>query len=389
MSAVIKLKIKSLLLCLFVILFLAILLIFPSSASEGVKNGLNYSANLLLPSLFPFMVLSSFVIRSGFSEIIGKMFSPVIKFLFGLPKICSAAIILSFVSGFPVGAKCVQLLYNDKKITETQAQRMMLFCVCSGPAFLITAVGVIMLKNITVGIILYFSQVLSCIILGIISKYIYIPEKCVQKNINNESLSEKSEITDKNIISEFILSCSDGASSVISMTALVMIFSLFINVAEQNGAISFISDILTFLGMNRNISDVILPIMLEVTGACKKICNAGLPLWVVSFAVGFGGMCVHLQIFDILRNIKISKIRFILFRFVNAVISSVITYIICIFYNPVTYTFSTSENSSFALTYGSVAGTFALIFMSIIFLLSLEKPCFSFKKSFPRNENGC
>lgn len=370
-------------------LFLAILLIFPSSASEGIKNGLNYSANLLLPSLFPFMVLSSFVIRSGFSEYTGKVFSPVTKFIFGLPPICSSAIILSFVGGFPVGAKCVQLLYDDKKITQTQAQRMMLFCVCSGPAFLITAVGTIMLKNITVGIILYISQVLSCIILGIISKYIYIPEKQAQENINNIPVSEKSENKNQSIVSAFILSCSDGATSVISMTALVLIFSLFINVAEKNGITQFISHIFILLGMNSSMSDVILSVILEVTGACSKICDGGLPLWVMSFAVGFGGMCVHLQIFDILRNIKINKIRFILFRFVNAVISAVITYIICIFYNPVSETFATSENSSFALTYGSVVGTFALIFMSIIFLLSLEKPHFSFKKSFPRNENGC
>ncbi|MGN0471004.1 MAG: hypothetical protein ACI4GV_08845, partial [Acutalibacteraceae bacterium] len=260
---------------------------------------------------------------------------------------------------------------------------------CSGPAFLITAVGAIMLKNITVGIILYISQVLSCIILGITSKYIYIPEKKVQKNINNTSVSEKSKKNDKSIVSAFILSCSDGASSVISMTALVLIFSLFINVAEKNGITSFISDIFNLLGITRSMSNVILPIILEVTGACSKICDGGLPLWIMSFAVGFGGMCVHLQIFDILRNIKINKICFILFRFVNAAVSAVITYIICIFYNPVSDTFTTSENSSFALTYGTVAGTFALIFMSIIFLLSLEKPHFSFKKSFPRNENAC
>lgn len=389
MSAVIKMKMNSLLLCVFVFLFLVILLIFPSSASEGVKNGLNYSANLLLPSLFPFMVLSSFVIRSGFSEFIGKALSPVTRFLFGLPAICSSAIILSFVGGFPVGAKCVQLLYDRKKITETQAQRMIIFCVCPGPAFLITAVGAIMLKNITVGIILYISQIISCIILGIISRYIYITEKRINENINNEPLSEKTEHLDKNIVSAFILSCSDGATSVISMTALVLIFSLFINVAEKNGITSFISDIFNLLGMNSSISNVILPIILEVTGACSKICGGGLPLWVMSFAVGFGGMCVHLQILDILRNIKINKTRFILFRFVNAAISAVITYIICIFYNPVSDTFATSENSSFALTYGTVAGTVALIFMSIFFLLSLEKPHFSFKKSFPRNENDC
>lgn len=368
MYSVIKTKMKSGILCIFVFVFLSVLLFFPSESSEGVKNGLSYSMTLLVPSLFPFMVLSSFAIRSGFSDIIGKIFAKPTKFIFGLPAVCSATIILSLIGGFPVGAKCVRIMYEEKKITLLQAEHMMMFCVCSGPAFLITAVGAIMLKNITVGVILYISQAVSCIIFGVVSRFF-----CSDKISSNVSDNKHDYPKHKNIISAFIMSSSDGAKSIIEMTALVVLFSMFINVAERNGLISFISGTLSSCGINNNFSEVIIPIALEVTGACSKICDGALPLWVLSLAAGFGGLCVHLQIFDILGNIEIKKTKFFIFRFINAVLSSLITYIICIFYNPSSDTFATSEFSEKALTSGSVAGAAALVIMSIVFLLSLRK----------------
>lgn len=376
-------KIKAIFLIFFVLIFLSALLLFPSESSEGVKNGLNYSATLLIPSLFPFMVLSSFAIRSGFSEIAGKLFSKITKFLFGLPSVCSATIILSLVGGFPVGAKCIRLLYDEKKISLVQAQRMMLFCVCSGPAFLITAIGAIMLKNITAGIILYISQIVSCIILGIVSRFIYRKENT--KLISSE-VKSKPKI---NILSAFIMSSSDGAKSITEMTALVVIFSLFINVAEKSGIISLLSDVFSSIGISSRFADLIIPTVLEVTGACSKICDGGLPLWFLSLAVGFGGLCVHLQIFDILHGVNIKKSHFFIFRIINAILSSFLTYIICIFYSPSADTFATSEFSETVFTSSSIAGTVALVIMSIVFLLSLRKTLSFDKKSvLSRNING-
>ena len=94
----------------------AMILVFPSAAANGISDGMRYAAEMLIPSLFPFMVISSFLIRSGASDSFGKAFAPVTEKLFGLPKDCGAAIILSFIGGFPVGAKCVRLLYDEGKI---------------------------------------------------------------------------------------------------------------------------------------------------------------------------------------------------------------------------------------------------------------------------------
>ena len=150
------------------ILFLIVLISLPKACAEGISSGLESSAKILVPSLFPFMVLSSFIIRSGAYECTGKIFSPLAK-IFGLPKSAVSGVILSFIGGFPVGARCVKLLYESGEISEKQAERMMKFCVCSGASFLITAIGTIMLNNVMAGIILYASQIVSGIILGIVS----------------------------------------------------------------------------------------------------------------------------------------------------------------------------------------------------------------------------
>ena len=62
-------------------------------------------------------------------------------------------------------------MYETKQISLNQARRMSLFCVGAGPAFLITAVGTVLLGNTKLGIILLVSQLISGLILGIISRF--------------------------------------------------------------------------------------------------------------------------------------------------------------------------------------------------------------------------
>ena len=328
------------------ILFLIVLISLPKACAEGISSGLESSAKILVPSLFPFMVLSSFIIRSGAYECTGKIFSPLAK-IFGLPKSAVSGVILSFIGGFPVGARCVKLLYESGEISEKQAERMMKFCVCSGASFLITAIGAIMLNNITAGIILYVSQILSGIVLGIVSG---IFSKREEERKNSVKKSESMDI-----IQVFIMSSSDGAGAIVELTALVCIFSMLINVMATPGADNY------FLAG-----------IMEVTTACRKIVEKGCPLWALSLAVGYGGLCVHLQIFSLLKGIKINKLVFELYRLANAALSSFITYLICRLLNMSVQTFAISGNASAELTSTSIAGAISLVIMSGIFLLSLK-----------------
>lgn len=366
MGTVLRIKFRTVFITVFCLSVIVLILFNSAASSNGITSGLEYSARLLIPSLFPFMVISSFIIRSGVSDIAGSIFSPVTRFLFRLPKAASSAVFLSFIGGFPVGAKCVRLLYDEDKITEAQAEQMMLFCVCSGPAFLITGVGVLMLGNIQAGIILYLSQVSSGIILGIISGLIYSENEIVNEKKNRHNRK-------KSIINEFILSCSDGAGAIIQLTAMVVFFSMFISVMEQTEFPVLFCRFLMAFGFEYPEADCVFNIILEVTVACKKICSGGCPLWLLAFASGFGGLCVHFQIFSVLGDIKISRVKFIAFRFVNACLSSAFVYILCRFYNPVSETFSLIGGGEAELTSTTFAGAVGLVIMCMIFVLSLKK----------------
>ncbi len=319
------------------LLIAAVLLLFPRAVSQGISLGLENAAVLLIPSLFPFMVLSSFMIRSGACEPVGKMLSPVTKFLFGLPAAAASAILMSLVGGFPVGAKCIRLLYENGRITHAQAKRMSDFCVCSGPAFLITAVGTLLLHNAAVGIILYLSQVLSAILLGMLSRLF-------AKDTQQPAVPSAAVPTD--LMQSFILSCTDGASAIIELTAMVAVFSGIMALLPQAA------------------------VLLEVTAACKNLTDR--PLWCIAFASGYGGLCVHFQIFSLLKDLHISKLRFELFRLANAALSAGITYGICTLFRPAVTTFAIAGNAAAELTSTSIVGAVSLLVMSGIFLLSQQ-----------------
>lgn len=349
--------------------FLSVLLFFPSACADGITNGIVYSCKILVPSLFPYMVLSSFIMRSGAD---GMTRGRLTKVVFHLPECCTAAVLLSFVGGFPVGAKCVQLLYQEQKITVAQAQRMLCFCVCSGPAFLITAIGAVMLNNIVVGIILYISQLASCIIIGIA---VGIFSRVKKSDKNTETVKNKKVHSEENkgIVSSIIEASLDGANSIIGMTALVLIFSLVVSVLNDSGAVGLLCTVFEKIGVSSRITSTVIPIILEVTGACGNIREAALPVYFYSLAVGFGGLCVHFQIFDIIRHIPIKRSIYLLFRVINAGLSTLITYLICLFYAPDTDVFSVLGGKEADISSVSFAGSIALVVLSVVFVLSFHR----------------
>lgn len=357
-SVSLKRSIKTIIQTLLIMLCCVILTIFPKGASEGAKKGLEYCLELLVPSLFPFMVLSSYIVRSGVSVKIGRIFSPIMRFLFRLDGSSAPTVIMSFIGGFPVGAKGIAGMYETKQISLNQARRMSLFCVGAGPAFLITAVGTVLLGNTGAGVILLISQLVSGFILGIISRFFYSEKEPIEKSSSREHINQQNA---------FIKACTDGSKGIISLSALVILFQTFIGILAQSGAEQLIEGIFSPLG---RYSTIIMPSILEVTGACKAISQGAFPLYILSAVIAFGGLCVHLQLWGILSDIQPNKPLFILFRIFAAILNGLCTYIITLFYNPATDIFSSFSEKAIPSTAAHFTGGIAIFVLSILFLLS-------------------
>ena len=58
---------------------LALLLLFPRQAAEGARSGLSVCAGVILPSLFPFLVLSSLFSSLGLPAVLARLAGPLLQ----------------------------------------------------------------------------------------------------------------------------------------------------------------------------------------------------------------------------------------------------------------------------------------------------------------------
>lgn len=337
---------------LFTLFAIFAVLFIPKATSQGVKTGIDFCLSVLVPSLFPFMVISSFVVNSGIYVLFTKPFERICKKLFKLPGYCSSVIILSLIGGYPVGARSIGNLYSKGAINETQAKKMAYFCVCSGPGFLITFVGSTLYDNVQIGVILLISSLISATLCGILAG-IVIKDKTTTST-NNSNLEQKRSIK---FSQAFTKSATDASKATIDMCVMVVIFNVLISVLE-----SFI---------NNESFKHILYVMLEVTTACNKICNYSSVI-LVAFAVGFGGLCVHFQIFQGITNININKKLFFLFRIIQGLLTALVTKLILYFTPITTEVFSTTQNATAVISSTNYFGSIMLIITAVCFLYSIK-----------------
>ncbi len=328
--------------------------------TTGALQGLLYCGNILIPSLFPFMVLSSFIVTSGISQAIGKYLTPITKRLFHTNGEVGSVIILGLCGGFPVGAKGIATLYNEEKIDLTTAKALSMFLVGGGPAFVVFVVGSTLYKNAITGLILWASQVVSQIILGIIAcrKINYIPTKMVKQ--------KKTPLSNA-----IVTSTESGINGIFSLCGMVIIFSSFLGLCDDLHITDYIIRLMGAFGISENIGQSIISLFWEVTRGCSMCCDLSAPLWLCSFALGWGGICVHFQIYSLTDNINIPKIKFTLYRLAQGVMSAFISAIIFIFYTPTTATFHT--HTTIQTASNSYVGSIALVIMCVIFTLSVTQ----------------
>ncbi len=268
-------------------------------ASQGVMNGLKICSNVIIPSLFPFMVFSSFVVKSGIYTKIGKIIGKPIKLIFNLPACSAGAIIMGFTGGYPIGISMTAELYRLGAINKKQAQRLTFFNINAGPAFVISAVGEAIYHNKNIGYILFASIALSSLTLGIFTG--------VFSRIRGEKEQDKSIIYQRTKLSEAFVSATESASkAILSACVWVVSFGVVISFLK---ALPFPSDI-----------NIILCGITEVSEGCSL--SAGVfPISFTAALISFSGFCIFFQILPYIKEIGLNFRSFLLSRLVCAVLS--------------------------------------------------------------------
>ncbi len=129
------------------LLFLCCLLAFPSAVLSGAKNGLLLWFNQVLPSLLPFLILSTLFLSTGLSDSIAKKAAPILSPVFRCSPSGCYAVIIGLLAGLPVGAKTIASLTETGRITKKEGQYLLPLCNNPSPLFLLGFVSVSVLER--------------------------------------------------------------------------------------------------------------------------------------------------------------------------------------------------------------------------------------------------
>ena len=325
---------KPLYLCVFTaVIFFIVLILFPEKAKEGVTYGIMLSGSVIIPSFFPFTVCVLFILRTGILDKIHL-------------KSEIAVMIMSFIGGYPLGAKTVNEMYKLKKINQKKAGLMLCYCVNAGPSFIISAIGVGMLQSKTLGYILLFAHIASSLINALIIKIFFDKKETVviKKNDNPTNLADT-----------FVNSVADGASSVFAICTFVILFSTI------NAYLLYLANKFELLKF--------LIYLTEVTTASAYTKN----VYLIAFLLGFSGLCIWCQVFSYFAGTKVKMLPFIISRFTGGLLSSGIVFIITKFANITMPTLSNALSYQKKLSFSGIEVSVSLVCMIIIFLISLSK----------------
>ena len=145
--------------------------------SDGARRGIELSAEKLIPSLFPSMVIAELAVSSSIGEVIARPISGLLSKLFNISREASVPFILGMIFGFPVSVRASISLYNEGKIDESELMRLPLFSVIPSPAFFISAVGEGLFGSLKFGAFLYGTAVISCVIIGIATRGLFVSSR--------------------------------------------------------------------------------------------------------------------------------------------------------------------------------------------------------------------
>ncbi len=322
------------------------LFLFGEGFSSGIRKGLYSCSNIIIPSLFPFMVASSLAACGDLPKYAKKLISFPVKKLFNLPPECFTAIFLGLIGGYPVGAKTASALYSSGKISSSEAEKLILFCVNSGAGFAINALGSGILYSRQSGKLIFISGCIASLITGVIASSLRSKEAFILPR-HEESLSFSVSIVD---------SVVSGATSILYVCGFVCVFS-------------GISEIILSLNINENIKSAII-CLTEVTCGCSLYAKS-ISLPAVSAITSFGGLCVHLQVFAVCKDFQPSASKFYLFRLMHSVFSALICKILLFFF-PVANEVFLSFSQNAAPWSFSAPSAISLLFLSALLILDLD-----------------
>lgn len=301
------------------------LLRWPQQSMEAAKAGLQLCYNVIIPSLFPFFVLSTLVVELGLAGYIGRVLEGVMRPVFHVPGCCACAVVLGFLGGYPVGARTALSLYEKGLCTKTEAERLLAFCNNSGPAFILGVVGAGIFSSSRVGLLLYLTHAAASVCVGVLFRFYRRGEQGAERHSG-------ADIQAKRLSGAFTGAVKSALSSALHICAYVVLFTVVIQLLTVSGALPALAYALSAafspLGLTEVWSRRLLTGLLEISSGVWTLAGEGalagrLPM--AAFMLGWAGLSVHSQVLSFLEDSGLSPRTYLVGKLLHGGLSALLT----------------------------------------------------------------
>ena len=245
-----------------------LLILDSKTAIAGAAEGIELCLRSVIPSLFPFFMLSILLTnalsrqRLPFPKFIGK--------ICGLPQNAEGLFLIGLLGGYPVGAQAVADAYRSGSLSKVAAQRLLGFCSNAGPAFIFGISGCLFSKQ-WIPWIIWLIHILSAVSVGAI-----LPAKTSQTATTQSSLP----ITVQQAFKRSLRSMA-------SVSGWIILFRILISFLDR-----------WFLWLLPQTAGIFIAGCLELANgifALQSINSEPIRFILCSTFLGFGGVCVSMQ----------------------------------------------------------------------------------------------
>ncbi|MCD7873298.1 MAG: hypothetical protein LUG21_08490 [Clostridiales bacterium] len=330
---------KDILIFIILISACAVLISFSYNAKQGGLYGIALCEKVIIPSLLPLLMIFNLIQNSGAGRILEKLLAPITVGLFRLPKSAGAAVFFGLTGGYPAGALLTHNLYKNNDIDSKEAARIMRFNFNGGAAFIITAVGAGFLQSQKAGLILFASTTSASLLTAFLSSFFNKKEQSTQTDYFSVSFDEA-----------LSKSVYQAIKSIAGICAYIILFSAF------NSIISTPAEIAP---------------LIEITGALSEK-SSYFTLEQTAFFLEFGGLCIHMQIFGLIKDMKMKYFDFFIWRVINSFAASGICFILLKLFPLETPVFSNYSQSIVRFTSVNATLSSLMIFGCAVFIFDLE-----------------
>lgn len=332
-----------------------LIVFFSKELGLGIKNGIAVSLNLIIPSLFIFMIFSNMIINSSLCKLISRPFRLIATHVFRITERQMSIVILSLIGGYPIGAKLIANEIKHDRMSPKRGTVMLSYCVNCGPAFLISGVGIGIFNNYKIGLIIFISQLVACLVVGFLASFLIKDEP---------NFNPKPTVKEKQSPSTLMVnSVNEAVKALCVISGFIVAFSALMPVVAVYA--ETVSEELSML----------LQGFLEVTTACAALGNSTFSNTIVMAAAftAFGGICVLLQVCGMLNGTGVKLKWLLISRVLYTIISVVIVNFLLVLYPNAFVCISLTQSQASKVYSVSPIATVFMIFLSLMLLFFCRK----------------